>query len=206
MRYRNVLAALLVAGSATTVAGCKTTHREADIEDKGLIKTDHIGLNEIRPAVDEMNQLISDQTREGWPPHVIMTPDAPHRPQVYIDKIQNRTREHFDVVILRNELINAMTKGNNVYVVGDEGDLEAVNEEREYSQAGMTNEEVPMGQEDVSGLILRGEITDDVIEEGDVKQHDYMFYLRLVDTRKRRIIFTTSTRMRKVRERGVFGG
>lgn len=191
---------------ALLATGCATTHRQADVEEQGLVETDHVGLNEIRPAVDAMCAKISELNAQGWPDHVRMTPEPPHKPQVRISALKNRTRDHFDVVTLKNELLNAMVEEGVVYVVGDAGDLEAVNQERDYSQAGMTNEELQYGQEDVVALVLRGEITDDVIEQGRTKQHDYIFSLRLIDTVKNRVITTTSTKLRKVRERGVFGG
>ena len=205
MRIRLHRAAIVVA-LPLAIAGCKTTHRVADVNDQGLIDTDHIGLNEIRPAVDQMCAKISKLNTQGWASHVRITPEPPHRPQVRISSIQNRTREHFDVTTLKNELLNAMVEQEAVYVVGDAGDLAAVNQERDYSQAGMTNETLEYGEEDVVALVLRGEITDDVIDQGDVRQHDYIFSLRLVDTVKNRVIATTSTKMRKVRERSVFGG
>ncbi len=189
------------------LAGCSsTTHRVADVSEQGLVETDHIGLNEIRPAVEAMCDKIAQLNARGWGSHVRVTQDPPHKPQVRMSKIQNRTREHFDVVTLKNELLNAMVEQGVVYVVGDAGDLAAVNDERDYSQAGMTNEELAYGEEDVVALVLRGEITDDVIEQGSVKQHDYIFSLRLIDTVKNRVEAVTSTKLRKVRERSVFGG
>ena len=77
---------------------------------------------------------------------------------------------------------------------------------RDYAAAGMTNEALNYGDEDVVGLVLRGEITDNIIDQGSTKQHDYIFSLRLIDTTKNRVIIVTSTKIRKVRERSLFGG
>ncbi len=194
---RKFAAAAVVA----VLAGCGgPTHRVADVTEQGLIETDHIGLNEIRPAVEQMCNKVSQRNAQGWASHIRMTQDPPYKPQVRISDIQNRTTQHFDVVTLKNELLNAMVEQGVVYVVGDAGDLAAVNDERDYSQAGMTNETIEYGQEDVVALVLRGEITDDIIRQGSVKQHDYIFSLRLVDTVKNRVEIVTSTKMRKVRE------
>lgn len=192
-----------IAASSVLVAlvGCKgPTHRQVDVSEPGLIDVDNIGLNEIRPAVEAMLDRVSKMNLEGWASHIILTEDSPRRPQVRIAGVQNRTNEQFDVVMLENELLNALVNQEVVYVVGGASDLAAVNAERDYSQAGMTNEEIPYGQEDRVALVLVGEITEDVIDQRNVRQHDFVFGLRLVDTVKNRVMATTSTKIRKVRE------
>jgi hypothetical protein len=196
----------LILSSLLLLAGCTTTHTRQDINDPGLVETDHVGLYEIRGAVDEMCKKIAKQNAEGWPSYVLMTPEPPHKPQVRITTIHNRTRERFDIQTLKNELENAMNEQGAVWLVANEGALDEVHTERDYSQSGMTNEEIAHGQEDATGLVLYGEITDDVIEQGGTKQHDFMFYLKLYDTRKSRAVLTTKRGFRKVRQKGVFGG
>lgn len=193
--------------SSSILMGCAgTTHRREDINDPGLVETDHVGMFEIREAVQEMCKKISKQNAEGWPSYVKMTPEPPHKPQVRITTIHNRTRERFDIQTLKNELENDMNEQGAVWLVASEGALEEVHTERDYTQSGMTNEEIEHGQEDATGLILYGEITDDVIEQGGTRQHDYVFYLKLYDTRKSRVVITTKRGFRKVKERNVFGG
>jgi len=199
MRQAMLFASLLL-------LGCGTTHTRKDINDPGLVETDHVGIYEIRGAVDEMCQKIAKITAEGWPSYVVTTPDPPHKPQVRITTIHNRTREKFDIQTLKNELENAMNEQGAVWLVASEGALEEVHTERDYTQSGMTNESIEHGQEDATGLILYGEITDDVIDQGDVRQHDFMFYLKLYDTKKSRAVVTTKRGFRKEKERGVFGG
>jgi PBP1b-binding outer membrane lipoprotein LpoB len=201
MRYGMIIAACLL------MLGCKgTTHTREDINEPGLVETDHVGVYEMRGATKEMCKKIAKQNAEGWPAYVKLTPDAPHKPQVRITKIHNRTREHFDVNMLKNELENDMNEQGVVWMVASEGALDEVVEEREYTASGMTNETIQHGQEDATGLILYGEIIDDVIEQGNVKQHDFIFYLKLYDTRKSRAVITTKRGFRKKKERSIFGG
>ncbi len=194
--------AAIAAGSVLlALVGCKgPTHRQVDASEPGLIDVDNIGLNEVRQATEAMLTKVSKLNLEGWANHIILTEDSPKRPQVRIAGVQNRTNEQFDVVMLENELLNALVNQEVVYVVGGASDLAAVNAERDYSQAGMTNEEIPYGQEDRVALVLVGEITEDVIDQRNVRQHDFVFGLRLVDTVKNRVMAVTSTKIRKVRE------
>ncbi len=192
---------------SSLLLGCSgTTHRREDINDPGLVEADHVGLFEIREAVQEMCKKISKQNAEGWPSYVETTPEPPRKPQVRITTIHNRTRERFDIQTLKNELENDMNEQGVVWLVANEGALDEVHTEREYTDSGMTNETIEHGQEDATGLILYGEITDDVIEQGDTRQHDFMFYLKLYDTKKSRAVITTKRGFRKVKERNVFGG
>lgn len=188
------------------LAGCAgATTREEDAAQTGVVATDHIGLAELRPAVEALTTEVARLAAAGWEPHVLLTPEPPHRPVVRIDKVQNRTREHYDVELLRGELTNALVEQGAVYVAGSGQDLRAVHDERAYSQSGATAAEIADGQEDRVALVVRGEVTDDVIEQGGVRQHDYLFSLRLIDTVKDRVVATTSTKLRKVRERSIFG-
>lgn len=203
---RSRAGAALLATAA--LLGCGTTHTYQDPGDTGLIETDHVGLAEIEPAVKSMCDQIARANLEGWPDHVQKSTDTPPKPQIVIDDIQNRTRVHFDVVTLKNELTNELLRQRVCYVVGNRRDLAAVNSQRSYSESGAVrpDQQLPRGAEDASGLVLIGEITDDVIEQGDVKQHDFIFSLRLQDTVKNRTVAMAHTKFRKVRERGVFGG
>ncbi len=188
------------------LAGCASAStREDDAAETGVVATDHIGLAELRPAVEALAAEVARLAAAGWEPHVLLTPEPPHRPVVRIDKVQNRTREHYDLELLRGELTNALVEQGAVYVAGSGKDMAAVHDERAYSQSGATSAEIADGQEDRVALVVRGEVTDDVIEQDGVRQHDYVFSLRLVDTVKDRVVATTSTELRKVRERAVFG-
>lgn len=207
IRQLSLSCAALVAVAG--LSGCGTTQRRADASDPGLVKTSHIGGHEIEEAVRDMAKKISEKNARGWEAHIPMSSDNPPKPQVRVDKIQNRTRVHFDVVNLRNELLNTLVEQEVVYLVGSRdgpgSDSDAVMDERAYAASGMVDADQAaqapeMGGEDMTGLLLRGEITDDVIEVDGVKQHDYWFSLRLVDTRKGRVVLTTRTKMRKVRD------
>lgn len=189
-----------------SLAGCAgTTHRREDIDDPGLVDADVIGTYEIRKAAEEMCRKIAKQ--RTWPPYVPVTPDG--KPQVRITKIINRTTVHFDVRYLKNELENVMNEQGAVWLVaegGPGGALEEVHEEREYSQSGMTADSIEHGQEDATGLILYGEIVESSIDQRNVAQRDYVFYLKLYDTRKSRAVITVRKGFRKVKERNLFGG
>ena len=181
----------------TTLVGCGgPTHRVADPQEYGVVDTDAINWNELRPAVDEMMGEIARLNAQGWPSHVVMTPEAPFKPQLRIHTIQNRTRERLDIQAYKNELMNALVNQGIVYVVGDSRDRAAVGAERDYSDAGNTTQELT-GDEDATGLVLQGEIQDFVIDQENARQHDYQFNLRLIDTKKNRILKVTSTKFRK---------
>lgn len=186
------------------------THRRVDAEEEGVVATRHVGMDEIRPAVKDMCDKIAKKNAEGWPAHVKMSNDPVPKPVVAIDALQNRTRNpEFRLEALRNELLNAIVEQDIVYVTqagqGYADDTKSVHDQRDYSQSGMTNEaagqRIEHGQEDATSLVLRGEVVDDVVKGEDVRQHDYIFYLRLVDTTKNRPLITTSTKFRKLEER-----
>ena len=192
---RTLTAAVLLSGAL--LLGCSgPTNTVEDPEDQGLIETDAIGWNELRPAVDDMLKKISEINAEGWPSHVVMPPEPPTKPVLRIHTIQNRTRERLDIQAYKNELMNALVNQGIVYVVGDSRDRAAVGAERDYSDAGNTTQELT-GDEDATGLVLQGEIQDFVIDQENARQHDYQFNLRLIDTKKNRILKVTSTKFRK---------
>ncbi|HBP16819.1 MAG TPA: hypothetical protein DEA08_03360 [Planctomycetes bacterium] len=192
---RTLTAAVLLSGAL--LVGCSgPTNTVEDPEDQGLIETDAIGWNELRPAVDDMLKKISEINAEGWPSHVVMTPETPKKAVLRIHNIQNRTRERLDIQAYKNELMNALVNQGIVYVVGDSRDRAAVGAERDYSDAGNTTQELT-GDEDATGLVLQGEIQDFVIDQENARQHDYQFNLRLIDTKKNRVLKVTSTKFRK---------
>ena len=191
---RTLIAAVLLSGALVGCSG--PTNTVEDPEDQGLIETDAIGWNELRPAVDDMMKKISEINAEGWPSHVVMTPEPPKKPVLRIHNIQNRTRERLDIQAYKNELMNALVNQGIVYVVGDSRDRAAVGAERDYSDAGNTTQELT-GDEDATGLVLQGEIQDFVIDQENARQHDYQFNLRLIDTKKNRILKVTTTKFRK---------
>ena len=192
---RTLTAAVLLSGAL--LLGCSgPTNTVEDPEDQGLIETDAIGWNELRPAVDDMLKKISEINAEGWPSYVVMTPEPPTKPVLRIHTIQNRTRERLDIQAYKNELMNALVNQGIVYVVGDSRDRAAVGAERDYSDAGNTTQELT-GDEDATGLVLQGEIQDFVIDQENARQHDYQFNLRLIDTKKNRILKVTTTKFRK---------
>lgn len=187
---------------ATLSAGCSgPTHTVEDPEGQGVIETDAINWRELRPAVDDMLAELSRLNAQGWPKHVVMTPEPPHKAQVRIHTIQNRTRERLDVVGYKNELLNALTKQGIVYVVGDEHDMSALAAERDYAENSGNVTQKNDADEDAVGLVIQGEIVDYVIDQENVKQHDYQFNLRLYDTKKNRMLATTSTKFRKTKRR-----
>jgi hypothetical protein len=195
--------------AALTVAGCGATHRRADPNDPGLVKANHLGGEEIRAAVNDMAKKIAEKNAAGWPAHIPMSSDNPPKPQLRIADIVNDTRLHVNVMDLKNDLMNMMVEQNVVYVVGyadgPGSDRDDVMKEREYAASGIVDanqaaQTPELGGEDVSGLLLKGEISDDVIEVDGVKQHDYWFSLRLLDTRKGRVVLTTRTALRKMKE------
>lgn len=195
--------------AAVTATGCGTTQRRADPNDPGLVKADHIGGDEIRAAVLDMSKKISEKNAAGWPAHIAMSSDNPPKPQLRIDDIVNDTRLHVDVMNLKNDLMNMLVEQNVVYVVGyregEGSDAEAVMDERAYANSGMVDanqaaQTPEMGGEDATGLLLRGEISHDKIEVDGVEQHDYWFSLRLLDTKKGRVVLTTRTPLRKTKE------
>ena len=202
---------LIAAGLAAvlTVAGCGATHSRADANDPGLVNAKHIGGDEIRAAVNDMAKKIAEKNAAGWPPHIAMSSDVPPKPQLRIDDIVNDTRLHVDVKNLQNDLMNMLVEQNVVYVVGyregEGSDAEAVMDERAYANSGMVDanqaaQTPEMGGEDATGLLLRGEISHDVVKQDGAEQHDYWFSLRLLDTKKGRVVITTRTALRKMKE------
>jgi Peptidoglycan-synthase activator LpoB len=182
------------------IAGCGgPEHSTGDSDDLGIVQTDRIGGDEIEPAVRELCDKISSKSAQGWPGHVLLSDDL-QLPVVRIAAIQNRTPHYFDLVILRNELTHALTTQEAVSVGALYTDLDAIHIAQEYSRSGQTSEEIPVGQADPVGLVLVGEITDEVVRQGDIKQHDYYFHLRLVDTVGSRVVLTSRTKIRKIRE------
>lgn len=199
----------LAVTGALALVGCGPKHSEADASDRGLTHVDHIGGKEIEEAVRDMAAKIAKKNAEGWPTHIPMSSDARPKPQVRIDDIVNDTTVRVNVQDLKNEMMNMLVEQDVVYVVGyREGagsDADAIMDERAYAASGMVDgdqaaQAPEMGGEDMTGLLLRGEISDDVIVVDGVKQHDYWFSLRLIDTRKGRAVLTTRTKMRRVRE------
>jgi hypothetical protein len=184
-----------------TLVGCSgPTHSDEDNEARGVIDADAINWSQLKPAVDEMLGEISRINAQGWPSQVPMTPDAPHRAQLRIHTIQNRTRSRLDVQLYKNMLLNALVKQGIVYVVGDAHDHAAVSGEREYTAKGGTTQDL-QADEDTTGLVLQGEISDAVIDQADVKQHDFQFNLRLIETKKNRILAVSNTEFRRKKAR-----
>lgn len=186
---------VLLAAAVAALAGCGPTHTEADASDRGMTLVDHIGGKEIEEAVRDFARKLSEKNAAGWPPHIILSDG---KPQVVIRDLVNKTSLHVNTIDLKNELTNMLVEADVVYVVGD---TEAVMDERAYGNA-MENQgaAAEVGTEDASGFVLVGEITDDVMDDGDTKQHDYWFSLRLTDTKKSRIVLTTRTKMRRTRQ------
>jgi len=177
---------------------CSPEHTVEDPEDQGLIETDSIGWRELRPAVDDMLQKISQINARGWPSYVKRTEDG--KPQIRVHAIMNRTRERFDTVALKNKLQKALINQGVVYVVSEFRDTDAVEAERDHAASGATTEGLDAA-EDVTGIVLKGEIIDMVIDQKNAKQHDYQFNLKLIDTRKSRVLAITDTEVRKVLRR-----
>jgi hypothetical protein len=201
MVLRKIAAVMTVGALGLGLAGCGPRHTETDASDRGMTHTDHIGGKEIEAAVKDMVARISEMNGRGWPPHVAM--DSYGKPQVVIDEIFNATSVHFDTDNLRSELENQITNAGVVSIAARDNRSEAAMAERERAEMGMTGqgqEMQTMGTEDRTGLILAGRIEDDVIEIDGVRQHDYWFNLSLTDTVKSKIIATTRTKMRRVRD------
>lgn len=191
---------LAVAG-ALAVVGCGPRHSEADASDRGMTHVDHVGGKEIEEAVRDMAKKISEKNAKGWDAHIRMSSDTPPKPQLRISDIVNDTSVRVDVQNLKNELTNMLVEQNVCYVINYRERTDAVMDERAYQQAtGAAGAVDEMGTEDATGLLLEGEISDDVIEIDGTKQHDYWFSLRLVDTVKQRVVLTTRTKMRRVRD------
>ncbi|MBL4846746.1 MAG: hypothetical protein JKY65_14585 [Planctomycetes bacterium] len=198
---RSIHALTLAALALMTLAGCSgPTHSVEDPEAHGVIDADAIGWNELRPAVDEMLSEIARLNAQGWPSQVVMTPEAPHKPQLRIHTIQNRTRSRLDIQMYKNKLNNALVKQGIVYLVSDAHDHQAVSGERDYSDSGGTTQGID-ANEDATGLVLQGEISDSIIDQGDVRQHDFQFNLRLIETTKNRVLAVSDTEFRKKKSR-----
>jgi peptidoglycan-synthase activator LpoB len=193
---RSIHALAALALTATFVGCSGPTHSDEDPEARGVIDADSINWHEIRPAVDDFMAKLSRLNAQGWASHVVMTPEPPHKPQVRIHNIQNRTRVRFDTQILKNKLSNALVEQGVVFLVSDAHDHQAVSGERDYSQSGGTTQNLE-GDEDATGLVIQGEIQDATIDQGDVRQHDFQFNLRLIDTRKNRVLAVSDTEFRK---------
>lgn len=184
--------------AALGLTACGPTHSEGDASDRGMTNVDHIGGKEIEEAVRDFARKVSEKNAAGWPAHIIMSTDTPPKPQIRIANLVNDTRLHVNTEDLKNELTNMLVEQNVVYVVGD---TEAIMDERGYGNAmGNQGAAAEMGTEDASGLVLLGEISDDVIDDGSTRQHDYWFSLRLTDTLKSRVVLTTRTKMRRIRD------
>lgn len=200
---RKLLVSIAVVGVIGSVGlGCrgKPRHRVADASQQGIIKTDHIGLNDIRPVVADLCAKVSKINAQGWPGHVLMSNDPPYKPQIRLATIKNKSIQRFDLDTLRSELTDAIVEQGAMYLAASGEDLEAALDEADYSQSGMTDQELEMNSEERTALVLTCIITDDVLREGRTKQHDYIFSLRLTDTVKRRVVASSKTTIRKVRE------
>lgn len=198
---RNVL---LCAVLALGLAGCGSTSRDADPHDRGMIDADHAGMHEIEEAVKDLMAKVDRQTAKGWPAHIKMSTDTPPRPQIRVGNIKNKTRDpSINMVGLRNELLNALANSPSVYVVAsrESGDTEEIMDERAYQNEMQTADATAeFGTEDSTGLLLLGELTDDVIQNDDARQHDWIFSLRLVDVVKQRVVVTTQKKMRRIKD------
>ncbi len=193
---------LAVAG-ALAVVGCGPRHSEGDASDRGMTHVDHIGGKEIEEAARDMAKKISEKNANGWPAHIVMSTDTPPKPQLRIGDItySDHLTVRVDVQSLKDELMNVLTEQGVCYVINYRENTDATMDEREYQQAmGAANAVPSTGTEDATGLILEGTIADDVIEIDGEKQHDYWFSLKLIDTVKQRVVVTTRTKMRRIRD------
>jgi len=196
---RKTVTAAALAGGLLVLAGCGgPTHRDADVDDRGVVKADAVGYYEIREATKRLADDIAQQNARGWLPHIKVGPYG--KPIVRIAKVRNDTTARFDSNDIRNEIYNVMVEQGVVQFVSQSEDLQYVQDERDYSGAGLTDDELEPGQDATTSLALVGEVTENVISEGGTRQYDRSFNIRLVDTVKNMVIFSTSERFRKVRE------
>ena len=199
MRSIHILAGAALA--LTTLAGCSgPTHSDEDNEARGVIDADAIGWAELRPAVEEMLGEIARLNAQGWPKQVSLSPDAPHKPLLRIHTIQNRTRARLDIQMYKNKLMSALVKQGVVTLVGDAHDHQAVSSERDYANSGGTTQNLA-ADEDATGLVLQGEISDAIIDQTAVRQHDFQFNLRLIETSKNVILAVSDKEIRKKKAR-----
>ena len=103
------------------------------------------------------------------------------------------------------EIYNTLVEQEVVYLTVQSDDLEQVHAERDYSDSGLTSEQIEWGNEDAVALVLTGEITGGKPyhdEDNDITQYDFTFSLRLIDTNKSRIVpgCTVQKPFRKIRE------
>lgn len=158
----------------------------------------------VSQAVDaglrDLASKLKTQAAAGWPAHVTLSSSsgAP-RPLLKIRSIMNMTSRHLDMTALEGRIGVMLVDGGLVALAASDREREEVMDERAYEDS--TGAAAEEGLEDAAGLMLTGELTDEVREVDGERTRTVVLLLSIVDTVKMRALIKARGEATDVDER-----
>jgi hypothetical protein len=188
-RFSHLLAGA-IALAALLPIGCKSDSSAGpaagDAPEAAEAPSDPIATA-VDTGVRDLAAKVKAQATTGWPPEVMLSSSEPRRPVVAIRGIVNKTSFPLDTSDVEERLARALLDGGHVIVAASGRAREEARDERAMEES-MGGSGAASGVEDAPGLVLVGELTDDVADIDGKRTHQVVFKLRLTDTKRRSIV------------------
>jgi hypothetical protein len=154
----------------------------------------------VDAALRDLASKLKTQAAAGWPAHVPLTSSAGSpRPLLRIRSIMNMTSRHLDMTELEGRIGVMLVDGGLVALAVSDREREEVMDERAYEDS--TGAAAEDGLEDAAGLMLTGELTDDIREVDGERTRTVVLLLTIVDTAKMRALIKARGEATDVDER-----
>jgi hypothetical protein len=144
----------------------------------------------VDAALLDLTKQVEARAAAGWAAHVPLS-STTKLPLVGIGSIMNNTSRHVDTSALEGQIVKALLAGGRVTVAANARERDEAMDEQEYENAMDSTGAAPEGPaQDAVGLMLRGEILDDVTGVDGERTRTIIVMLQLMDTTKQRMLIT----------------
>lgn len=134
----------------------------------------------VDAALRDLATRLEAQAATGWPEHVPLSSKT-KLPRLEIRSIVNKTSMHVDTDALEGRIAQALLDGGRVTLAANRREREQAMDERAYENAGDASE---LEAEEVVGLMLHGELADEVTEVDGERTRTVVLSLRILDARR----------------------
>lgn len=177
MKLPGHLLAGALALAALLPTGCTSAPRPGQVEGDPIEAA-------VTHALTDLSRKMTAQASDGWPAHVPLSSSEPRRPVLRIARLVNRSRSNVDMAAVEHRIARALIDNGSVVVAANEREREEAMDEQAYQESA-SGAAAPEVTEDLPGLMLVGELTDDVKQVDDELEHKVIFLLTVTDVVKR---------------------
>ena len=156
---------------------------------------------------NDFTKLAKSMTDSLLTSSVVRKNSGGNKPTIKIAPVKNKTTEHIDTRTITNEIEIQLTSSEAVEFVSDSVENEQLRMEiQEQTQSGeyKQSKSAKAGQSEGAKYLLTGEITSLVDSNGDFKNIDYIFQLKLTEIETRKKVWAAQDKIRKTSERSTF--